>query len=217
MPISRDADRIHLAGVDDAHFYRADNLERAASEIPAGKFSILLSHTPRQKAFGFALGCAMNRPCMACCKSMVPRQWIAYLAVAGTLLKGMEDPLCAREAHFEAGAKPCRCWEPKAEAGQHLAAPTPYGECPVCPKSDRQRLWQRIVAKGLALLWQILSGMGFPNQFFCDSWVVGFWRGRPWLAELRIGEKSLDAGSGRFWIGWAIRRGGECVRSTYRG
>src|SRR5262249_29062958 len=27
---------------------------------------------------------------------------------------------------------------------------------------------------GLALLWQILSGTGFPNQFFCDSWVVGF-------------------------------------------
>src|SRR5262249_17740456 len=26
----------------------------------------------------------------------------------------------------------------------------------------------------LALLWQILSGTGFPNQFFCDSWVVGF-------------------------------------------
>src|SRR5262249_36231404 len=25
-----------------------------------------------------------------------------------------------------------------------------------------------------ALLWQILSGTGFPNQFFCDSWVVGF-------------------------------------------
>src|SRR5260221_14218870 len=28
----------------------------------------------------------------------------------------------------------------------------------------------------LALLWQILSGRGFPNQFFNDSWVVGFWR-----------------------------------------
>ncbi|HEY1748881.1 MAG TPA: tripartite tricarboxylate transporter substrate-binding protein, partial [Xanthobacteraceae bacterium] len=28
----------------------------------------------------------------------------------------------------------------------------------------------------LALLWQILAGRGFPNQFFCDSWVVGFWR-----------------------------------------
>src|SRR3979411_906790 len=29
---------------------------------------------------------------------------------------------------------------------------------------------------GLALLWQILSGAGFPTKFFNDSWVVGFWR-----------------------------------------
>src|ERR1700704_3067741 len=29
---------------------------------------------------------------------------------------------------------------------------------------------------GVTLLWQILSGAGFPNQFFNDSWVVGFWR-----------------------------------------
>ena len=45
----------------------------------------------------------------------------------------------------------------------------------------------------LALLWQILSGAGFPNQFFCDSWVVGLWRGRRWEAEDRIGGRSLDA------------------------
>ena len=44
--LTRGSDRIHLAGVDDAHFYRADNLERAAADIPAGEFSILLSHTP---------------------------------------------------------------------------------------------------------------------------------------------------------------------------
>jgi hypothetical protein len=69
----------------------------------------------------------------------------------------------------------------------------------------------------LALLWQILSGAGFPNQFFNDSWVVGFWRGRPWLAERWIGKKSLDVGSSRFWIGWVIKRGGKCARSTYRG
>ena len=37
---------IYLAGVDDAHFYRADNIEKAASGIPNGEFSILLSHTP---------------------------------------------------------------------------------------------------------------------------------------------------------------------------
>src|SRR5262249_48874850 len=28
-----------------------------------------------------------------------------------------------------------------------------------------------------------------------------FWRGRPWLAERRIGETSLAVGSSRFWIG----------------
>lgn len=38
--------RIHLAGIDDAHFYRADNIEKAASGIPGDEFSILLSHTP---------------------------------------------------------------------------------------------------------------------------------------------------------------------------
>src|SRR5262245_2892566 len=68
----------------------------------------------------------------------------------------------------------------------------------------------------LALLWQILSSTGFPNRFFCDSWVVGFWRGRPWLAGHRIGKTSLAIGSGRFWIGWATRRGDKCVRSTCR-
>ena len=37
---------IYLAGVDDAHFYRADNVEKAAADIPHGCVSVLLSHTP---------------------------------------------------------------------------------------------------------------------------------------------------------------------------
>jgi predicted MPP superfamily phosphohydrolase len=44
--IVRDDQRIHLAGIDDAHYYRADNIEKTASGIPPGEFSILLSHTP---------------------------------------------------------------------------------------------------------------------------------------------------------------------------
>lgn len=44
--IERGNARIHLAGLDDAHFYRADNIEKAASDIPPEEFSILLSHTP---------------------------------------------------------------------------------------------------------------------------------------------------------------------------
>src|SRR4030095_15048030 len=81
----------------------------------------------------------------------------------------------------------------------------------------KRRHRSELAGKGLALLLQILSGAGFPNQFFCDSWVVGFWRGRPWLAGRRIGKKSLDAFSSRFWIGWVTRRGDKCVHATCRG
>lgn len=45
-PIVRGAEYIYLAGIDDAHYYRVDNIEKAASDIPDRAFSILLSHTP---------------------------------------------------------------------------------------------------------------------------------------------------------------------------
>ena len=45
-PISRGGDSIYLAGIDDAHYYRVDNIEKAATKIPHDGFSILLSHTP---------------------------------------------------------------------------------------------------------------------------------------------------------------------------
>jgi len=44
--IVRSGQRIHLAGVDDAHYYRVDNVRKAASTIPHDEVSILLSHTP---------------------------------------------------------------------------------------------------------------------------------------------------------------------------
>ena len=44
--ITRGDATIHLAGIDDAHFFKVDNIEKAASQIPHGEFSILLSHTP---------------------------------------------------------------------------------------------------------------------------------------------------------------------------
>ena len=44
--LARDNQRIYLAGVDDAHFYRMDNIEKAAQAIPDGAFAVLLSHTP---------------------------------------------------------------------------------------------------------------------------------------------------------------------------
>jgi len=44
--IERAGERIHLAGIDDAHYYRMDNLDKAAADIPPGAFSILITHTP---------------------------------------------------------------------------------------------------------------------------------------------------------------------------
>lgn len=44
--IERGGQCIHIAGIDDAHFYRADNIEKASAGIPLDEFSILLSHTP---------------------------------------------------------------------------------------------------------------------------------------------------------------------------
>ena len=46
VAIDRGRASIYLAGVDDAHFYRADNIEKAAADIPHGTVSVLLSHTP---------------------------------------------------------------------------------------------------------------------------------------------------------------------------
>ncbi|MBI5783321.1 MAG: metallophosphoesterase family protein [Gammaproteobacteria bacterium] len=44
--IERQGAVIHLAGIDDAHYYRVDNLHKAAHDIPHEEVSILLSHTP---------------------------------------------------------------------------------------------------------------------------------------------------------------------------
>ena len=44
--IERSGQRLHLGGIDDAHFYGMDNIEKAAVAIPHDEFSILISHTP---------------------------------------------------------------------------------------------------------------------------------------------------------------------------
>ena len=44
--IERGGRRLHLGGIDDAHFYGMDNIEKAAAAIPHDEFSILISHTP---------------------------------------------------------------------------------------------------------------------------------------------------------------------------
>ncbi len=44
--IEKNGDALHLVGVDDAHFYMVDNLEKACDGVPSDACSILLSHTP---------------------------------------------------------------------------------------------------------------------------------------------------------------------------
>ncbi|MBO0757971.1 MAG: metallophosphoesterase, partial [Bradyrhizobiaceae bacterium] len=44
--LARGNARIYLAGIDDAHYYHVDNIEKVASQFPQGAFAILLSHTP---------------------------------------------------------------------------------------------------------------------------------------------------------------------------
>jgi predicted MPP superfamily phosphohydrolase len=46
VPIERGPERIHLVGIDDAHYFRVDNIEKAAASIPPDECCILLSHTP---------------------------------------------------------------------------------------------------------------------------------------------------------------------------
>ena len=45
-PLTHDGEQIYLSGIDDAHYYRVDNIEKAAAGIPEKAFSVLLSHTP---------------------------------------------------------------------------------------------------------------------------------------------------------------------------
>ena len=45
VTLSRGSHRIHIAGIDDAHYYRVENFENAAG-FPHDEFSVLLSHTP---------------------------------------------------------------------------------------------------------------------------------------------------------------------------
>lgn len=44
--VERDGARLYISGVDDAHFYKVDNLQRATEDIPPGHTTLLLSHTP---------------------------------------------------------------------------------------------------------------------------------------------------------------------------
>lgn len=54
VTFERNDSRIHIAGIDDPHYFRVDSIHKAAHHIPHTETSILLSHTPeiyKQAAF----------------------------------------------------------------------------------------------------------------------------------------------------------------------
>jgi predicted MPP superfamily phosphohydrolase len=53
-PIARNGQSIFISGIDDAHYFRADNIEKSLADVPEKALKILLSHTPeifRQAAY----------------------------------------------------------------------------------------------------------------------------------------------------------------------
>jgi predicted MPP superfamily phosphohydrolase len=44
--LEREGARLHLAGIDDPHYYQVDNFDKAAQNIPPDEVAILLSHSP---------------------------------------------------------------------------------------------------------------------------------------------------------------------------
>ena len=46
IALERGSDTVYLAGIDDPHYYQADNLEKACAHIPPQAISMLLAHSP---------------------------------------------------------------------------------------------------------------------------------------------------------------------------
>ncbi len=44
--LEREGEKLYVAGVDDAHYYRVDNMQKAAEGIPDEAVKLLLCHTP---------------------------------------------------------------------------------------------------------------------------------------------------------------------------
>ncbi|MBK1720286.1 metallophosphoesterase [Thiocystis violacea] len=81
-PIERNGQRLHLAGIDDAHYYQVHNIAKAAANIPENAVSILLSHTPeiyRHAAHcGFDLMlCGHTHGGQICLPGGIPLTWDA--------------------------------------------------------------------------------------------------------------------------------------------
>jgi uncharacterized protein len=59
VPLSRGAERIWLCGVDDPHYFKTEDLEKARAEVPKEETAILLSHSPETYALAEELSYAL--------------------------------------------------------------------------------------------------------------------------------------------------------------
>jgi predicted MPP superfamily phosphohydrolase len=77
VALRRDGDVIFLAGIDDAHYYETDNIQRAAAHLDHPAPAILLSHTPetfrKAAACGFgAMLCGHTHGGQLCAPGGIP-------------------------------------------------------------------------------------------------------------------------------------------------
>ncbi len=75
--LERDGEWLYLAGIDDAHFFGVENMEKALDGAPGGAPVLLLSHTPevyRQAAHGGVdlLLCGHTHGGQLCLPGMIP-------------------------------------------------------------------------------------------------------------------------------------------------
>jgi predicted MPP superfamily phosphohydrolase len=57
VPLEREGEILYVAGLDDGHYFAADDIEQAMQEVPAGACTLLLAHTPELYRKGQAADC----------------------------------------------------------------------------------------------------------------------------------------------------------------
>jgi predicted MPP superfamily phosphohydrolase len=144
--ILRGDQAIYLAGIDDAHYYRVDNIEKATSAIPDNGFSILLSHTPeiyRQAAHaGFHLLlsghthggqiCRLDRSrslFLRSCHGIWARDrgntaiwWVIPRSASEHLLFPSESIVCRKSRYITSDTRHERCKQPYKDFNVAYAA-----------------------------------------------------------------------------------------------
>jgi hypothetical protein len=130
--IVRADQQIFLGGIDDAHFFRADNIEKTVSSIPKGAFSILLSHTPevyRQAAhasFDLMLSghthggqLCLPDPSRSSWRRYYPAEWAQAhggITTCAAILRLAQDQACFRRGSIVRRKSPCTALDTPDEA-----------------------------------------------------------------------------------------------------